>query len=112
MQVAKEILKQIQYLTPTPVFWSWGASAFKSLPTDRTIGDINTERGALIFYTRGHHHKGHVLIVLTFMDTYTVYIGHQRKNNFKVKSKFTDVYFDELSDVLDTAIEKIPAYAQ
>jgi hypothetical protein len=77
-------------------FWSWGANGFTSFK-DR----------ALVFRVNGHHHKGRVYIVLNGADLFDVYLTSSQGN---IKQTFTDIYIDELFDLLDTKIEFIPEY--
>lgn len=77
-------------------FMSWGPSGFKNL-----------EDKVLIFKVNGHHHKGYVCISLGWDDTYTVRLISTRGN---VKFEMEGVYFDNLFEVLDERIEKIPEY--
>lgn len=112
LQIAKTIREQIFTLTPKPILWSWGASAWRIVGENQIdIGDNKKYEGGLLFYVRGHHHKGQVLITLDSMDLYTVTLGHLRKGKLNIKKQFTHVYFDELSEILDSSIERIDAYA-
>ena len=61
----------------------------------------------LRFTVNGHHHKGYVYIVLDFMDTFTIYYTNKKDEIKKVREM---VYIDMLINILDTDIEKIPAY--
>lgn len=110
MQVAKTILNQITTLTPKPVFWSWGASAFKGVKENQIKGINENYLGALMFYVRGMKHKGHVLVSLSPMDTYTVTIGRVTKGVMKIKKQVTDVHFPELPGTIDNLIEKQDNY--
>jgi len=55
----------------------------------------------------GHHHKGWVIITLSFMDTYSVYIV---TNKGEIKNEYHDVYFDQLTEIIDNRVEKIKDY--
>lgn len=69
---------------------------------------IEVENKSLRFRVNGHHHKGTVHIVLDFTDTFTIYYTTLIKNEIV---KITEgVYIEDLIDILDTDIEKIPAY--
>jgi len=111
MQVAKTILNQIKVLTPQQVFWSWGASKFQAIGENQIEGIKEEYSGGLMFYVRGMKHKGHVLVSLTWRDTYTVSIGSVRKGKINPKKEVTDVHFNELPDVIDNLIEKQDNYA-
>jgi len=110
MKVAQTILEQIKALTPTPVFWSWGASKFEAVRENQIKGLGHDYSGALKFYVRGHHHKGHVIVSLACDDTYTVSIGNVRKGEIKPKKQIEGVYFDMLSDTIDDLIERKEEY--
>ena len=77
-------------------FWSWGASGFQNLGNK-----------VLTFKVNGHHHKGYVVIFLGWDDTYSVKLISTQGN---VKFERDGVYFDELFDVIDERVEKIPEY--
>ena len=59
------------------------------------------------FTVSGMLHKGFVYIVLDFMDTFNIY--YTNKQN-KIKKISNDVYIDQLIEILDIEIEKIPKY--
>ena len=77
-------------------FWSWGVYNLKAY-----------NHKTLSFNVNGHHHKGFVVIVLAFDDTYTV---HFCSNALKIKKTFEMIYFDQLTEIVDTYVEKIPEY--
>ena len=76
--------------------WSWGSRNFTQF-----------ENKALFFTVSGKHHKGIVLITLAWNDTYTVRF---LSNRWNVKSVVTDVFFDELAEVIDDKVERIGVY--
>jgi hypothetical protein len=76
--------------------WSWGSKNFTQF-----------ENKALFFTVSGNHHKGIVLITLAWNDTYTVRF---LSNRWNVKSVVTDVFFDELAEVIDDKVERIGVY--
>lgn len=80
------------------IYWSWGVSKL-----------LNMFNKGLCLKVSGHHHKGWVVITLSFMDTYSVYIV---SNKGEVLDEYLDVYFDELTEVIDNRIEKIPDYVR
>ena len=110
-QIAQTILEQIRALTPGPVFWSWGPSAFKAVKENQILGINENYLGGLLFYVRGMKHKGHVFVSLALDDTYTVTIGNVVRGNMKVKKQVNDVYFDQLGEIIDGLIERQDAYA-
>jgi hypothetical protein len=83
------------------IFWSWGVSKLFRVQNkeERYVG--------LLLKVSGHHHKGWVLITLSWDDTYTVHIIN---NVGRVLDTFETVYFDDLVEVIDNRIEKIEDY--
>lgn len=79
--------------------WSWGFNS----PA------IAVKNKAYRFTVQGHHHKGHVYIVLNFMDTFDVYYTSNRGT---IKKKSEGVYIDVLIDTLDREIERIDEYVK
>jgi len=77
-------------------FLSWGSHDF-----------YNMKDKGLLFKVQGHHHKGWVLITLNWTDTYSIKL---LKNNGEVTYSLDMVYNDELFNILDEKIEKIPEY--
>lgn len=61
----------------------------------------------LLLKVSGNHHKGWVLITLAWDDTYSVYIV---SNKGEIVDEYTEVYFDELSEIIDNRIERIAEY--
>lgn len=78
------------------VFYSWGAHAFK-----------NYQNKILRFKVNGHHHKGHVYVVVNGADLYDVYLTTTKGT---IVRKMEDIYFDELQSRVDNAIERIEDY--
>ena len=83
------------------IFWSWGCHAF-------TIDDKRNTK-MLRFVVSGHHHKGHVYIFVNGMDLFDVYLTNVQG---KIKDIMSDLYFDQLVEVIDNRIERIPEYSQ
>ena len=77
-------------------FWSWGARGF-----------TNISNKALKFRVNGHHHKGHVYIVVNGMDLFDVYLTSIQGN---IKTELNDIFIEDLFTILDEKIEKIPEY--
>jgi hypothetical protein len=77
-------------------FWSWGSTKYSNV----------SDKG-LFFKVNGNHHKGYVLITLDWSDTFDVHIINTKN---RVIDTFTGVYIDQLFDVIDERIEKIPTY--
>jgi hypothetical protein len=61
------------------------------------------------FTVSGHHHKGHVYIVLGWMDTFRIYYT---SNQGTIKKIEDNIYIDVLIDTLDVSIERIARYAR
>lgn len=74
-----------------PIIWSWGANSFAS------------ENGNLIFRVNGFKHKGLVRVRYNRgKDLFEVELAIKGGRVIKL---FTDVYFDELVNVIDSAVE-------
>ena len=80
-----------------PYSWSWGY---------RKAGTVVNKK-CFRFTVSGHHHKGHVYIVLSGMDLFDIYYT---TNQGKIKKISKDIYLDMLIDTLDIDIERIPEY--
>ena len=78
------------------IFFSWGVSKITNLMGKGLILTVN-----------GHHHKGHVLITLSYDDTYSVYIVNRLG---KILNEYKMVYFDQLTEIIDNRIERVPDY--
>ena len=80
-------------------FWtvaSWGAHAW-TVHKDMFLR----------FKVNGHHHKGHVYIVLGWDDTFTVYFTTTMG---KIIDKKEGVYVDVIVEVIDKKVEYIEDY--
>jgi len=88
-----ELFKNIRNLVKV---WSWGAHAWRTL-----------ESKGLRFAVQGHHHKGHVYIVLAWDDTFTIYYTTRQG---KILDKQTDIYIDVLIDTIDKKVEYVSEY--
>jgi len=77
-------------------YYSWGVS-----------NKMNFKNKALILKVNGRHFKGYVVITLDYSDTYIVNLVSTHGN---LKQTFEMVYFDNLFNVIDKAIEFIPEY--
>lgn len=78
------------------VFMSWGV--------DRLL---NYKNQGLLMYVNGHHHKGWLLIILAFNDTYSYYLLEGNKG---IKKEVHNIYFDQLQSAIDKDIEYIEDY--
>jgi hypothetical protein len=106
--VGQTIFTQLTTLGGT-IVWCWGAHAYKSF-SDKYFTDIS-HLGGLLFKLNGHIHKGHVMIRLAPNDTYTISIGTFRNNQFTSKKDVTDVYFDQMVEIIDGLVETKSANA-
>lgn len=93
MEVAQTIREQLITMNPIPVIMSWGisewvATSYKDMP-------------ALRIKVNGRLHKGYVIVALNGSDYYEVYL-HNKKGTVCVHE---EVYYDELGDIIDKAIE-------
>ena len=111
IEIANTIQKQLKITVGIPVIWSWGQYALQALSQEdlKTL-NINNGLGALKFKVNGHHHKGHVLIVLNGVDTYDVYICSIRAGKINTKYKIEGLYFDQIGNWIDENVEKIEEY--
>lgn len=95
MQRANEAARQLLATTPKNVIFSWGA----------LYGFIATTyngMAALMFKVNGRLFKGYVIIAYNENDTYEIYLRKGKETRL-VKD---DVYFDEMGEVIDVAIER------
>ena len=81
-----------------PIFWSWGVEKF-----------INYGNKILKFKTNGHHHKGNVYISVNGSDLFNVVLTSIQNN---IKEELTDIYFEDLVNILDIKIERIKEYVK
>ena len=93
MQVAKTIKEQLVSLTPMPILMSWGIKEF--------VATLYDDMPALRFKVNGRMHAGNVIIALNGSDYYEVYLQDDKGTECLNE----EVYFDELGDVIDRAIE-------
>lgn len=93
MQVAKTVKEQLVSLTPMPILMSWGIKEF--------VATLYGDMPALRLKVNGRLHAGNVIIALNGSDYYEVYLQNDKGTECVNK----EVYFDELGDVIDRAIE-------
>ena len=95
MQIANTIAQQLLATTRQNVLFSWGAFyGFRAT--------IYRDMAALKFRVDGRLFQGDVIIAYNENDTYEVYL----KNEDGVRMVKDDVYFDEMSEVIDVAVER------
>ena len=110
-EIAQTILNQINATADWSVIGSWGAHNWL------TIGEGHIENlnhfylGGLLFTVNGHKHKGQVLVTLAGNDTYTLTIGNLRKGEMKIKEQIKELYWEDLTEVIDEKIERLKSYA-
>ena len=121
LEIAKTIQKQLTYGYDRNIkVMSWGAHNWAAGE------DKCSNLGFLRFNVQGHHFKGLVKISLAFNDTYTVEftkiggVKDKEMSELLGRTKFTqtaevvetwtDVYFDELTERIDTYVEYIEDY--
>jgi len=101
-QIAQTIMQQLYAGGRNKVF-SWGANSWScgTMP--------KVERGGgesyLIFKVQGFLFKGMVRVILAWDDTYTVQLLKKEGGELVVKDERKNVYFDELTDVIDSKVE-------
>jgi hypothetical protein len=78
--------------------WSWGAHAWTKM------NDY-----CLRFKVQGHHHYGHIYLVVNGRDLFDIYLTSLRGT---VREHIEDVYLDSLIEVIDDKVERIAAYKQ
>lgn len=96
LTIAKTIQQQLYRLGRVKV-WSWGTHAFQ--------GGENF----LQFKVTGHKFRGYVRITLNPLDYYNIIFSKKRDLSEK-SHEVNDVCFDEMVDIIDEYVEKIPAY--
>ena len=106
-QIAQTIMQQLYAGGRSKVF-SWGANSWscgKMPKTDR--GDRIGVGGEsyLMFKVQGFLFKGMVRVILAWDDTYTVQLLKKEGGELVVKDERTNVYFDELTDIIDRKVE-------
>lgn len=82
-----------------PYSWSWGYRKACTVVNKKCFR----------FTVSGHHHKGHVYIVLSGLDLFNIYYT---TNQGKIKKISKEIYLDMLIETLDVDIERIAAYTQ
>ena len=95
MQIANTIAQQLLATTKQNVLFSWGAFyGFRAA--------IYRDMIALKFRVNGRLFQGDVIIAYNENDTYEIYL-QDKVGTRLVKD---DVYFDEMSEVIDVAVER------
>lgn len=87
----------VQAIGRTVTSMSWGSHKWTAVVKNKVLR----------FNVQGFHHTGYVYIALNFMDLFDIYITDFDNNIVK---KHTDIYIDQLLDVIDRDVEYIPQY--
>lgn len=95
LAIVSEIRRQL-YAGGTNKVWSWGAHAWAAI-----------DEYTLRFRVTGQLFRGVVTVRLTPMDVYEVKLI---KMDGTVVKTIDMVYCDNLTDVIDEVVERIPAY--
>lgn len=94
LQTADTIRQQLLATTPMNVICSWGA-------LHGFMATVYKGMATLMFKVSGRLFKGYVMIAYNEMDYYEVYL----KSESDIRLLNPEVYFDQLGDVIDEAIE-------
>jgi hypothetical protein len=105
MNIGQTILQQIKTYNPMDLM-CWGVKN----PLSFTSGQLipGGHQGGLLFKVNGILFKGHIVITLEPSDTYSIRLGKFVKSTGKftqMKETTTDVYCDNLNQVIDSLIE-------
>jgi hypothetical protein BACCOPRO_01507 len=93
MAVVTTIREQLITLTNSNVLFSWGIQGF--------VATIFNEMATLKFRVNGRLFKGDVLICYNTLDYYEIYLSNEDGS----KCICNEAYYDNLGDIIDTAIE-------
>lgn len=100
MQIAETIRTQIKYPNRY-IFFSWGAHNYQFAVTD------DNNYPALRFKVNGMKFKGYVHIIYNPIDYYEIEFVSTHGN---LKKRVDMCYFDQLQEIIDEFVEKIPEY--
>lgn len=95
LSVADTIRQQLLGLPPMNVICSWGA-------LHGFFATVYKQMATLMFKVNGRLFKGHVLIAYNELDYYEIYL----KDENGTRLLQDEVYFDQLCEVIDEAIER------
>lgn len=95
MQTAETIRQQLFASTPMNVICSWGA-------LHGFIATVYKNMATLMIKVNGRLFQGMVMVAYNEMDYYEIYL----RNESGTKLVHSEVYFDQLGDVIDEAIER------
>jgi len=77
---------------------SWGAHAW-----------TNIQNKALKFKVQGHHFKGWVILTVNGSDLFDIYYVNRK---LEILDSVTDIYLEDLIDVIDIKVERIKEYVR
>ena len=108
-QIAETIRQQILGTGGIAVVGSWGFNRPAVLP-ENTHPDHGYCLGGLQFRVNGYVlRRGIVRVWLHGSDTYIVEFGHadrRQPGGIRVRCTFTDIYFDQLAELIDGNVER------
>ena len=102
--VGLTILNQMKAIN-TQYLWSWGSHAYRIFTEGQFTSQLKPHLGGLVFRVQGRKYHGNVIITLEASDTYHIYYGQLRKGEIKIQAEQSDVYVEDLMDILDSFIE-------
>lgn len=79
---------------------SWGSRSW-------TLRQVAGTTIGLQFRVSGHHHKGLVILTVNGLDLFDIYLT---KLNGEIKEKISDIYLEDLIDVIDRKVEYVSTY--
>lgn len=94
LRVAKNIRRQLITTANPNVLLSWGSSNF--------VATVFNRLPALAFSVNARLFSGTVVIALASDDTYEVHLVEKKSSRLVA----SDVYFDQMADIIDVAIER------
>lgn len=87
----------INALRRNRIVWCWGAERWTLVSTSPKSGVM-----AIRFKSNGYLHKGLVYLVVNGLDLFDIYLTTL---DGKIKSKTTDIYLEDLIEIVDGLIE-------
>lgn len=99
-RIARTIFQQMR-LPNNWVFLSWGADGF-------AYGINEDNEPYLRFKVNGAKFKGKVCVVYDWNDTYKIAFVDRKGN---VTKELFDIYYDQLQEVIDDYVERVPTYS-
>lgn len=81
--------------------WCGGQNIVMSWGVSKLSFAFHHENPALVMWVNGFQFQGAVIVALNVMDTYDIYFMKDGKEVHKIE----DIYFDQLTDVIDRYVE-------